>query len=409
MSIKNKGLVIAVVVGWSATATAQSWMVPRGTPLPHQLVAVDRTGEDDWPFGSEDVAGDGLDTFNPPEQVLDWRTAYATTSDDLFWFRAYVSADQAPDNDLRLYVFIDVDRDADTGGSAAAEELEASFVDDPTEGGYDHVIALQGDDSLLGVWNWDDASNTFIEHPDSPLMADVEYGTDADPLRLGSVQHGYLQVALDFDAIELEFACESDLFVRGAYRTNAREADLDLGDKGACVPRDANGNQIPDQVEPSGDCQVDADCPFDGVCIEGNCVYPRSCEDDADCADGERCTTDGRCVVRDGGECTDAANCTDGMVCTGGTCMACTSDGMCESGMRCGPDGRCSDGSTTSSRPGSNADGDAIELAEDEQVEGGAFNCNAVGLPERRRQGAWVGLLLLGGILVWRARQGGTS
>ena len=56
-------------------AHAQSWVGGRTTPNPGEFVAVDRTGEPNWLYGAEDVAGDGLDAFSAPEQSIDIRSA----------------------------------------------------------------------------------------------------------------------------------------------------------------------------------------------------------------------------------------------------------------------------------------------------------------------------------------------
>src|SRR5687767_14554534 len=85
----------------ASPARAQTWSAPRDTPTLSELVAVDATGETRWPFGTEDVAGDGA-MFGVAEQSVDLRDAYATTDDARLWLRAYVPSTSAPHESLRL-------------------------------------------------------------------------------------------------------------------------------------------------------------------------------------------------------------------------------------------------------------------------------------------------------------------
>src|SRR5262245_15162191 len=109
---------VALVAALARPASAATWADARSTPHLRDLVAIDRTGEAGWLFGREDVAGDGLDMFGAGERAVDLRSAYAARDPRRFWLRAYVSSEQAPDDGLRVYVFIDRDDDRDTGGSA---------------------------------------------------------------------------------------------------------------------------------------------------------------------------------------------------------------------------------------------------------------------------------------------------
>jgi hypothetical protein len=140
-------LAAVVIVGWSHAAHAQTWAAGRTTPSLAEIVAIDATGEQGWPYGSEDVAGDGA-TFMQQEQSLDIRTAYAVTDAMDFWVRVYVSDTAAAGGNIIVYVFVDADMNAGTGGGADATQVDAALVGDPTPGGYEYIIAIQGNGSL---------------------------------------------------------------------------------------------------------------------------------------------------------------------------------------------------------------------------------------------------------------------
>src|SRR6185436_2576746 len=104
-------------------APAQTWAGNRDTPRLRELWAVDQTGEQNWLFGSEDVAGDGATTFEADERAADVRSAYAATDSERLWLRVYVSSQQAPER-MNTFVFIDTDNRQNTGGSGVATELD---------------------------------------------------------------------------------------------------------------------------------------------------------------------------------------------------------------------------------------------------------------------------------------------
>src|SRR4051794_40659224 len=85
------GARVASLSGSSAIAAAATWVNNRTTPRLAEIVAVDAAGEPGWPYGAEDVAGDGAATFSPAEQTIDIRTAYAATDSARFWARVYFS------------------------------------------------------------------------------------------------------------------------------------------------------------------------------------------------------------------------------------------------------------------------------------------------------------------------------
>ncbi len=121
------------------------------------------------------------------------RSVYAVTDGARLWWRAYVSSRRAPDETLRLYLFVDSDRDATTGGSAAASAIEPAFVSDPTDGGYEHVFGISGDGMVIDVWDHRAAART-ISAPDTGAAA-ARAGRIrrlTDPLILRGDVHGYV-------------------------------------------------------------------------------------------------------------------------------------------------------------------------------------------------------------------------
>lgn len=367
-----------------SSARAQTWAAPRDTPVVSQLVAVDATGEMGWPFGIEDVASDGV-TFGAAEQAVDLRDAYAATGDARLWLRAYVSATAEPDASLRLFVFIDADDAATTGGSADATEIDPELTGDPTPGGYEHALGIGGDGSVIGFWSYSATMAAFVQDTMGGMPAvDAEAGVDLDPLRLGARERGYVQGSIELAEVEVGEACDSNLFFRAL---SDRGNDIDAPARVDCIPGDSNGDGVPNVVEPV-ECDSNADCPANGVCLRGDCVYPTACGDDGDCGADETCVED-RCVADGGQSCETDAEC-DGLICDDGTCQPCNASGVsCSSGEVCGSDGRC-----VGDAPGDGeGEGGAAALVdEDEKVKGGAFTC---ALSHRGDGTAW--------LLVWAA------
>lgn len=265
----------ATAISWAlcgSLAQAQTWSDERTTPSLSELVSVDQTGEPNWLFGSEDVAGDSLGSFGAAEQASDVRSAYAATDRNRLWLRTYVSSEAAPTG-LALYVFIDTDRDASTGGSANAPELDPLFDADPSPGGYEIVIEIQDSERLENVWRWSEANQEFeaLSGLDG-FDAAIEAGADLDPLRLGSPPNGYLQAALNLARLEVAVSCD----VNFLFRSNAGMglADIDVGAAGPCVPGDSNDNGVADVAESNAACETDDQCPAEGSCREGRCVAP---------------------------------------------------------------------------------------------------------------------------------------
>ena len=383
-------------------ASAQTWEGNRENPSLAEIVAIDETGEEGWPFGAEDVAGDGLDTFQRQEQSIDIRTAYAVAGSQQLWVRLYVSDAGPPGGNVIAFVFIDADQDSNTGGSASGNGLDPGFEADDSPGGYEFVVGIDGNGTIVDVWEWNAPQNQYASVPGAPAQATAEVDTAPDPLGLGGSAHGYLQGMIALDVVGLDSSCSANLYFRTLHDTgNAGEGDLNVGEVGPCVAADSNGDRIPDLLVTEDECQSDADCPAGGVCVDGECVLAPPCSDDSDCDTGEVCL-DGRCVIQGGDSCETDADCGD-LVCDGGECVPCTTAGVeCGPGLVCAPDGRCID--ETSAPPPTSGDAGAggIVLAEGEEIEGGAGNCAA----GHGRPGwlAWAtGMLVLS--LAWRRRR----
>jgi OOP family OmpA-OmpF porin len=377
-----------------SAAFAATWADGRSTPHLLDLVVIDRTGEPRWLFGAEDVAGDGLGTFLPPERAIDLRSAYARPDRNRLWLRAYVSSDAVPDDDLRVFFFFDTDAQRNTGGSAVAPAIDAAFTRDDSGGGYDVVIGMQPGTALGGVWRWNSDDMAFAEDEVAPLAAVAESGVDADPLRLFAGEHGYLQVSLDARALDIQPSCAARLLVRAA--TASGQADLDVGVLAPCVSLDADRNQVPDLLEvEDARCDSDDQCPASGLCVSGRCLFPSYCRDNPDCASGERCDASGICRAQGGASCSGDA-CSGGLVCDDASeCQACATDASCANGQRCAASGRCVD---ENSRSGAVAGSDIV-LDPGQEIQGGAGSCAlGVSAPGRWRSPLWLGALALLGL-----------
>lgn len=392
------GTLVALLLTGSSLAHAQTWVGGRTTPNPGEFVAVDRTGEENWLFGAEDVAGDGLDTFTPPEQAIDMRSAYAASVAGDFYFRLYVSATSAPPDDVTGYVFINADRNTESGGSAEAPEVDPRFSNDPSDGGYEYVFAVQGNGSVLELWEWDEAGGQFVATMPMQNRADAEAGTDTDPVTSSPVEHGYLQGWIELDLVGLDESCSADLFFRSLQESSdLGDGDLDVGLLGPCHPRDGDNDGVPDRWVPEDSCSENDECPVNSVCIEGRCVFTGVCDENADCADDEECTADGYCVAQEGDSCSEDAECST-RVCDDGNCARCGGDAECADGYRCGADGRCvsEDDASTST------DGDPdLVLDPEDEVQGGACTC---GIPGGFTAASY-GLLLWPALFWWRRRK----
>lgn len=255
-----------------ALANAQTWADERTTPALRELVSIDRTGEPNWLFGSEDIAGDGLNRFETAEQSADVRSAYVTTDRRKLWARVYVSSQEAP-AELAVFAFVDTDRNPATGGSSSPPEVDPVLDTQPRAGGYELVLEMRAAPATARVFRYSDANNQFEEIIErEPLEIVAEAGAHLDPLRLVSLENGYVQAALTLVPLGLAVTCEADFLFRSSGSMGV--ADLDVGVAGPCVPRDDNDNGLADVAETDAACTTDDQCPADGACQDGQCQPP---------------------------------------------------------------------------------------------------------------------------------------
>ncbi|WP_437965065.1 hypothetical protein WMF04_36195 [Sorangium sp. So ce260] len=381
------------------SSSAQTWTGGRTTPVLDEIVAIDRAGEPRWPYGDEDVAGDGEATFAQPERSIDFRTAYAVADADAgrLWVRAYVSETTAIGAEATLFVFIDADKNRGTGGTARAPEIDPRFTEDASMGGYEFVLGVKGDGTRAGVWAFA-ASGTYEPVTVTDMQVATEAGTDVDPLLIGEATRGYTQGSINLDVVGVSVACAANLYFRSVNdAAGIGPGDLDIGLSASCVADDGDGDRVPDVIVPSSGCTRDADCAGAGVCVEGDCVLPVSCVDDADCAGDEDCSPDHRCIPAPSGTCTSNADCGD-LVCVGGQCSPCSLGGAdCGADARCAPTGRCVEGASS----GAGGPGEP-DLLPGDAVQGGACACATGPAP---LGGGALSLLAAGGLaLAWRRR-----
>lgn len=361
--------VLSIAALSATSAHAQTWSAPRGRPALWQITSVDATGDARWPYGDEDVAGDGAATFDQDEASADLRTVYADADGDRLWLRAYVAAESAPSENVVVYFFLDTDARDATGGDATSSDAWPELEADPTPGGYERVIAAGGDGSLVGAWRWNDASEQWMAITPQPDEIRVEVERDVDPIRIGPDERGYVQVDVAHEISTLDSSCDGNVFVRIRHDDPPSRVFGDDDDEAsACrLPLDQLGDPIVLR-EPA--CSADDDCPAGGECVDGVCLFTYECSGIADCPTGESCS-DGRCVRATDRDCSSDAAC-DGLVCVDGSCAACASTGAraCDSDRVCSPDGSCVDTGTVAT-PGAG-------VVPPGNVQGGAFSCAAM-------------------------------
>ncbi|HEU4536915.1 MAG TPA: hypothetical protein VFS00_22485, partial [Polyangiaceae bacterium] len=233
---------VAAAMALAAPAWGATWAGGRATPSLGEIVVLDATGEAGWPYGAEDVAGDGA-TFGAPEQGLDVRSGYAAVAAGKLFLRAYFSTTAgAPGAGVVMYFFIDGDNAPATGGKALAPEIDERFASDPTPGGYEYVVGVRGDGTVVGLWQWRDQQNLYLKL-EMPVPVG-EAGRDVDPLRVRDEQRGYVQATVDLSAVGVPATCAASFFFRSLNATVGASpaGDLDVGARGACVPADANND-----------------------------------------------------------------------------------------------------------------------------------------------------------------------
>jgi hypothetical protein len=342
-----------------------SWARGRDNPSARDIAAVDATGEPRWPWGAEDINGDGAGTFSNAEQARDVRTLYAASDGNRFWTRLYVSDGTAVAADLLAFVFVDSDRNTQTGGRATVSGLNPPLPADPTSGGYERVISFRGDGTELRLLSWDPITNTYLEQTLNPQDADGEAGRAVDPILFAGREHGYTQASLRSPLLDIQSVCNANLFARTVNTTGAPGGqDVNIGGRVSCIAGDNNGDRVPDIVVVSG-CDSNDQCPLSGICVARRCVIPPPCDSDDDCGADAQCSANGWCVARPTGNCTATSQCGD-LVCTNSRCSPCSAND-CRSGYVCAPNGRCIPESGESAPP--------VALEPGENVQGGALHC----------------------------------
>jgi hypothetical protein len=398
---------IAGLLGLSlcaAQAHAQTWSVMRERPSLFEIIAVDATGDASWPFGQEDVAGDGASTEQADEAAIDVRSVYADVRAERLWLRAYVAGKIVPDKNAVAFFFIDDDARTSSGGKAEGNPLGFALGADPTPGGYERAIGVRGDGTLLGVFFWDTSNKQWSQQPDKPVLASSEAGATRDPLRLLGDDHGYFQVDSSLASVGLDAACSGTIFVRTWNDATGKRAFGDDASERAfeCHAKlDTYGN--PELLQ-SGSCKNDAGCPAQGQCRSGICLFSYECVTDEVCPSGEHCSG-GACVKVVDQSCKQSADCA-GLICDAGHCVACSATGAhaCASGYLCAPDGSClraADGGSAGKNAGSAGHGSAAGSG-GARVRGGAFTCSAARAGHTGSAPLW---LLLGLFAAGRGRR----
>lgn len=386
-----RAVLIAVVVAAALASSAgsvraQTWGSGRSDPTLWQITSIDRTGELLWPYGTEDVAGDGTLAFLPDEAGADIRSVYADADAERLWLRAYVAAITSPGATVVTFFFINTDARTDTGGPADGDALEPTLGDDPTRGGYERALGVRGDGTALGAWQWSAEQRVWLPLAPRPTGFRTEAGRAGDPLAIGALVHGYAQVDAEHAISGLDASCGGTIFVRTRNVAPAPRVFGDDDDDGAVacqMPTDAYGDPV---VLRSFTCRADAECPSNGRCREGVCLFAYECTAAADCPAGTPCSV-GRCVQAVDRTCTTNGDCS-GLVCDSGACVPCLEVGprTCAAGLACSPNGRCVDpGAFEPGRAGSR----------EGKVQGGAFSCSALSEGRSRWSVLWTLLALL--------------
>lgn len=386
---------------------AQTWTLGRSRPSLLEIIAVDLVSAPLWPFGSEDIAGDGQTTSTDTEASVDLRSVYADARNGRLWLRAYVSARRANASTTAYTAFfIDRDQSAATGGRA--EGLVEALMKDPSRGGYELALAVAPDGTLLGVYDWNSQSERWVIHERAAQIANAERGVARDPLRFLGDDHVYAQVNVELSELELDERCLANIFVR---TWNDQPDELAYSDSVnsfamACRPR---LNEFGDpEILRSDRCESDATCPGDGVCRDGICLFSYECNSQASCQTGQRCENN-VCVYYRDESCSSDAQC-DGLVCADARCQRCSASGAraCPNDTVCAPDGRCLMPSAAYS-----GDDDSIALARGERVQGGALTCSLTQAAGGALTCLWLVLLPLAGrwtnrrLRRLRSKQGG--
>lgn len=358
----------AWILGLASPCFAQTWSDKRERPALFEIVAVDETSEALWPFGQEDLAKDGVQIAMADEAAIDVRSVYAAVRGDSLWLRAYVQGTAAPGADAVVFFFIDSDADAKSGGKAEGDALLADLSADPSPGGYEAAIGMRGDETLLGVFSWDEASDSWKKQSDKPVIATLETGVARDPLRLRGDDHAYFQVEIDTRKVVVKGGCTGPAFVRSWSTANAMRKFGDFTDVSLCKPA-LNERGDPDILR-TDDCDDDTTCPARGMCRNGRCEFDYECTRDVDCRAGQRCTNN---------------------VCQGAVA------GSGGAGGRAGAGGRSGAGGSSGAGGGGDAGDGDDDAEEGPRVQGGALTCSAFAR-HVSHGGAWFLFAAVGGV-----------
>lgn len=364
-------VVLQLLCAWVLTnqASAQTWSLTRSRPSLFEIIAVDATADELWPWGREDLAGDGDKTLRAEEAELDLRSLYASVRADRLWLRTYVTAKTQPDAKALFVFFIDTDANVSSGGKAEGM-FGFTLGPDPSAGGYERAIVVDGSRTVDSVYTWNKEQKRWDVYALRGQLV-FETGVARDPLRLLGDDHGYAQVQLSLEDAGIQATCLSNIFVRSwldAPQDNDEYGDAFTALAVSCHPR---LNRFGDPYLLGSDsCSSAATCPGAGSCLDGICVFGYECNGDDACASGQRCTGN-VCVRVVDRSCSSTEDC-DGLVCEASACIACSANGAgaCEEDLVCVNDGRCLDPST----PGTSG-GPAAVSGGGDGVRGGAFRC----------------------------------
>src|SRR5688572_16115089 len=130
------GALALMLAAVSQSVSAQTWSARREHPALFEIIGVDATSQSNWPFGREDIAGDGVTKVDADEASVDLRSVYADPRANTLWLRAYVTATTKPPTAAVAFFFIDTDGRKNTGGPADSGAMWPAFDDDPSLGGY---------------------------------------------------------------------------------------------------------------------------------------------------------------------------------------------------------------------------------------------------------------------------------
>jgi hypothetical protein len=362
---------VACTAALAQPAAAQTWTLGRSRPSLFEIIAVDPVSEPLWPFGNEDLAGDGQVTTTDTEASIDLRSVYADARSGRLWLRAYVAA-KRPNASTTAFTgfFIDTDQNVATGGKA--EALADAPGKDASRGGYEVALVVKPDGTLLGMYTWNPTDRIWADRLRPEQVANVERGVARDPLRLLGDDRVYAQVSIELAELKLDERCLANIFVR-TWNDQPNELAYDDWVSSFAMACRARLNEFGDpEVLRSDRCDSDDSCPGNGVCRDGICLFSYECNTQASCQADQRCTNN-VCVHFRADSCSSNAQC-DGLVCDQTRCEVCSESGAraCTGDGVCAPDGRC----LSPSAAYSGEDPDSIALASGERVQGGALSCS---------------------------------